>query len=149
MDNITISISIFSTFIAAIAVWISTKAVNEQKRISKITINYSLLSQASSLITANPTLLELHNISLDDLKRINVSEQEVVYVLQSIIAAESYYEIEKPKRVDYHTFSDYRRNILLNQKVRLIWTTFMREKLVFASPFVSAVDEFYKNNPNA
>lgn len=147
MDFITISISIFSTLIAVIAVWISTKTLNEQRRISKISSNYSLLSQTSSMIVANPKLLELHNISLDIMKQLEVSEQEVVYVLQSIIAAETYYEIENPKRVDYKTFSDYRKNILLNKKVRLIWTSFMREKLVFVSPFVLAVDDFYKNNP--
>jgi len=147
MDFITISISIFSTLIAVIAVWISTKTLNEQRRISKISSNYALLSQTSSMIVANPKLLELHNISLDTLKQINVSEQEVVYVLQSIIAAETYYEIENPKIVDYKTFSDFRKNILLNKKVRLIWTSFMREKLVFVSPFVLAVDDFYKNNP--
>lgn len=144
IEIITIGISIISCCIALVAAWISTRTLEEHKRISKIQNNYALLAQANNLLVQHPGLLELHNISLEELKTIGVTEQEVVYLLQSIIAAETYYEIEKSKHVDYKNFSDYRRNLLSNPKVKLIWTTFMRDKLVFTSPFVIAVDEYYK-----
>lgn len=149
MDTLTITISVFSTVVAVFAVWISTRTLNEQKRIAKVTNNYSLLSQASSLILDHPNLLGLHNISEDDLKQVGVTEKEVVYIMQSIIAGQSYYEIEDAKRIDYNSFSDYRKNILKNPKVQAVWTKFMREKLVLVSPFVLAVDEFYKNLPTS
>lgn len=145
MNTLTIIISIFSTLIAVFAVWISKRTLNEQKRIAKITSNYALLSKASSLILEHPNLLELHNISQDDLRQIGITEKEVVYIMQSMIAGQSYYEIEDPEKIDYRNFSEYRKNILNNPKVRAVWTKFMREKLVVTSPFILAVDDFYKN----
>lgn len=145
MNTLTIVISIFSTIIAVFAIWISTRTLNEQKRISQITSNYSLLAQTSSLIVEHPNLLELHNISQDELKQIGVTEKEVVYMMQIIFAGEIYYEIENPRKVDCREFSDYRQNFLKNPKVRAAWIKFIREKMVFVSPFVLAIDDFYKN----
>jgi hypothetical protein len=147
MDTLTIIISFASILIALFAAWISGRTLNEQKRIAKVSNNYSLLMQANSLIIEYPELLGIHNITSDELQNANVTEKEVVYILQSIQAAQSYYEVENSSRVNINTLSLYRQNFLRNKKVRSVWTTFMREKLIVSSPFSNAVDEFYKTHP--
>ena len=148
MKIVLFILPILAFLVSILSLWISTRNLGQQKRVSKITNNYNLLFQTTKLLDENPELFELHNINLEELKAVGLTTKELVYILQSIISAETYYEIENPKSVDFRDFSDYRTNFLDSEKVKLAWTKFIRIKLVFVSPFILAIDDYYKNKEN-
>lgn len=147
MENsrLSIIISISSTLLALFSLLISFHTLDEQRRIDMISNNYAMLGQTHSLMAENPGLLRLHNITTETLERIGVTETDVIYVMQSIHAAQAYYEVENKNRIDYRTFTPYRKNFLQNPKVKAIWQHIMKDKLISDSPLSQAIDAFYQN----
>lgn len=150
MENNRIStiISICSTILAIIALIVSFYTLEEQRRLSMISNNYAMLGQSYTLLAENPALFELHNITAEKLAQIGVTEMDVLYVMQSIHAAQSYYETENKSKIDHRTFTPYRTNFLRNPKVKTIWQHIMKDKLISDSPLSNAIDAFYQTEQN-
>ena len=139
MIDLGIIIGIISAIIAVIAAGISYRYVREQKRVTKINLNITQISEAESLIFKNPKLLELHNVSNDLLKQCDANHEEVCYLLLNFNAAQGEYLVENEKNI---SLSNYRKNLLNNEKVRKIWKRILRRKMYQKSRFTKAVDEY-------
>jgi hypothetical protein len=147
LTDFRLYVAFLAVVISAIALRFSVKMYKQTRLSTMVTGNYLLLKENNILLRNNPHLFELHSISTDALKQLDVSAEEVIYVLQSIQAGQMYYEVENRKKIDPIEFTHYRVNFLRSPKVRKIWEVILREKLVYRSAFVAAIDEFYKNEP--
>lgn len=141
---VSVIISVTSILLAAFSLMISFRTLEEERRVSQISNNYAMLGIAHNLIAETPSLLELHNISIMDLEEIGVTEYEVLYVMQSIHAAQAYYEVENKEEINHLSFTPYRKNFLRNPKVKVIWQNIMKDKLISDSPLSHAIDAFYE-----
>ena len=139
MIDLGVIIGVISAIIAVIAAGISYRNLREQKRVAKTILNITQISEAESLIFKNPKLLELHNISNDLLKECDANHEEMCYLLLSFNAAQGEYVIEDKKNI---SLSNYRKNLLKNEKVRKIWKRILSEKMYQESIFTKAVDEY-------
>ncbi len=138
-DIVNLAISVMSALVALYAVFIARAAVNAQRHAQSWSTNYELLAKANEILAANPDLLQLHGIDPDEFSKHGVSALEVVYVNHHLDAGGALHKISGEKKVQ---LTEYRRQFLLNPKVRVIWKNFLRERLFKATPYSVAIDEF-------
>ena len=137
MDPIFVSIA--SLLVAIVSAIIAIGAKNETIRIAKWTVNFTRLTDAETMVKEYPEILKMHGVSEEDLNACNASAEEVVYLLQSFRAGQEWSRIATKK---YHSLSPYRKQMLDQPKVQCIWNRVLRERLLFDSPFVKAVDSY-------
>lgn len=73
------------------------------------------------------------------MKKRGIKPVELLYLAKSFHAAELYYRIDGKKPV---VISEYRKNLLRNDKVRKALKGFIRNRFAHYAPFIETVDEF-------
>ena len=118
---------------------IAFTAVMGQRNVSKHSSNLERLTKATDLIPRDPELLGLHGISQQELRADGISETELIYLLYLFEAGDLYYTIEGSKNVELRPY----RKVMLDQpKVRLIWCKYLNKKLFHDSAFSRAVNSY-------
>lgn len=136
------------TVIAIVAVLISLASLlstiyltKKSKHISLTQMNAQLLFDVES--NMDGSLLMLHNISNEVLKNNNITELEAVYIIRSFRAASAYYVLADTGQ----KLSEYRKNLLLNDKVKFMYENILKEKFLDQSVFlIKLIDQFYQSN---
>jgi hypothetical protein len=136
-----IVISIISAVVAIFAAIIAYKSLNENRRITAWTMNFSRLTDAERLMLNHPELLRLHGVTDEFLKKNGTTPVEVVYLLASFRAGQEWAHIKKGE----HKLSRYRINMLSNKKVVNVWHNILYGRLIFSSPFSEAINDFISN----
>jgi len=131
--------TIGSAVVTLCAAWIAQAALRGQSNAQQWGANYDFLAKAYDLIGPENSILELHGVSVDELKSDGVSVKELVYILYQLEASDLYYRIKGEYRVD---LSPYRKAFLGNEKVQLVWDKYLRDKFFHSSFLRLAVDEF-------
>ena len=122
---------------------IALYAVKGQLNMAKHTANLARINKAAELIPGSPELLELHGISLDDLRKDKITEKDVLYLLYLFEAGEIYYTIDGGQTVELRSY----RKIMLDQpKVRLIWRKYLDKKVFHPTAFTKAVNKYINDN---
>lgn len=125
---------------------IAFSAVRCQRDIAKHTANINRLQNAANLILDEPTLLELHGVSLEKLQGDDLTEKELLYLFYLFEAGDIYYRIEGGHEV---TLTHPRKVLLRNSKVRLAWRKYLDNKIFHPTPFSKAINEYIDMNyPN-
>lgn len=122
MEIISLGVAVVALLISAGATVIAGLALKEQVRITRITANYSAITTADSLLVKHPELLDLYGIDRELMEKHGVQAIEVLYLAESFHAAELYHRIQNSKSI---YLSDYRKNMLRNEKVRKAWEHFI------------------------
>jgi len=118
----------------------------ENKRILRYEKNYLFVAQTEMLMIQNPELLELHNIDEKLLEKHNISPKEVVYLAQSFSAGQLFYLIPGVnKNIE---LTQYRKNMLQNEKVRIIWKKILMDKMLDEGVFIKAVNDYINQIEN-
>ena len=141
MDT-SLIISGISLVVAIVSATLAYVSVREQQRLSTNITSFSQLASAELLMEKNSDLLKLHNVDPQVLLDNEVTPSELVYVVQSFSAAEFYHRLGRDSVV---TLTDYRKNLLKNHKVQMIWKKFVQGRFVACGPFSEAVDDFISN----
>lgn len=134
-------VSIIGTLIAVISAIISTISYQKQKNISKLNANLLLLEKTQSMLHTHPELLELHGVGKNDLESCNVSSTEFIYILNSLYSGLAYYTIDGSSDIK---LSNYRKEFLKNEKVRLCWDNIIKDKMIYIGSYTKAIDNYYK-----
>ena len=146
MEIISLTVAILAMVVSVVSAIIAGVSLKEQKRISKLTANYTAITAADSLLVKHEELLSLYNIDKELLDKYGIKPVELLYLAESFHAAELYRRIEGQKVV---TLSKYRENLLRNEKVRKAWQHFIRGKFTFYAPFTEAIDKFIEQEQAA
>jgi hypothetical protein len=113
--------------------------MHTQRHAEKWLANHDFLNRATAMIPAHPDLLKLHQIDPDQLATEGISCEEFIYLYLNFDAASALYRISGDPSVQ---LTEYRKNILQNAKVRMIWKRYLRPKLFNPTPFALAVDAY-------
>ncbi|KAA3618044.1 MAG: hypothetical protein DWQ05_08335 [Calditrichaeota bacterium] len=135
-------IGVISLIIAISAATFSYFSFNENKRIKRFTQNFSRLINVEEMLSKNPSFLEFHGVSKKLLDENNVTAEEVAYILLSVRAGQEDSRIKNKRK---YRLSPYRKKLFSNEKTQLIWKNILKERLIFRSSFVKAVDEYIAN----
>jgi hypothetical protein len=131
--------SAFAVVVSIVSLVISYISIREQRNASKSTAAYAYLATAETLLEHHPELFQLHNIDEKLLDECNVSHVELLYLMQSFVSSDLYHRVGQDKDV---TLSDYRKNLLSNQKVQKVWKIIIRDRLISPSRFSNEVDKY-------
>lgn len=132
-----------SAVVSITSAFIALTAVRAQRTMAKHTANLTRINKAAELIPGSPELLELHGITITDLEKDQITEKEVLYLLYLFEAGEIYYTIEGSDTVELRPY----RKIMLDQpKVRLIWRKYLDQKVFHPTPFTAAVNNYIDEN---
>ena len=132
-----------SAIVSLTSALIAFFAVRAQRNMAKHTANLTRINRAADLVPDSPDLLELHGINIDRMHEEQVSEKEVIYLLYLFEAGEIYYTLEGARRVDLRPY----RKIMLDQpKVRLIWRKYLDKRIFHESPFTNAINKYIDAN---
>jgi len=122
---------------------VSNRAKREQRNAARNAAAYTYLANAEALLKDHGELFQLHNIDEQLLRDCNVTPVELLYLTQSFVSADLYHRIEDYKGI---WLSDYRKNLLSNEKVRKVWTLIIRDKLISRSAFTDEVDRYIQRS---
>ena len=136
-------INIFSAVVAIVAAVVAYRALTEERRITKWTTSYSRLREAEQMLAVNPSLLELHGVTVELLKENDVTAEEVVYLLLSFRAGQEAERIDKSGEIG---LSPYRQQMLRVPKVARIWNNILHDRLLFRTEFVDVIDAFVESH---
>jgi hypothetical protein len=134
-------IPLLSATVAVVAAFIAYRSLAEQRRVTYWTVNFSRLLDAEKMMWDNPELLSLHGVTVELLLECDATHQEVIYLLVSLRAGQESWEID-PKIEK--GLSPYRKNILDNPKVALIWKKILYRKLIFRTKFAHDINTYYQ-----
>jgi hypothetical protein len=138
---VTLVLSSLSLIVSVVSVVVALKSVRATRHIAMHTTTYHLHRFADEMCKTNPALLELHGITAADLQKDGVTADEVNYVTASFEAGDAYYQIYERPVVE---LTEYRKEFLRSPKVRLIYTKYVRGKMISTGPFTQAIDQHIK-----
>ena len=141
MDYVAIAVAV----IAALAAVVAYKALREQRWTSMVTSNYASFSESYRMLWEKPDLLALHNIDQHLLTECDATREEIIYLLADFSAGNQWSRLEKAKS---EVLTKYRKNMLDNPKVALIWTSVLYRRLMIKTPFTDAVNEYIEAKPS-
>ena len=122
----SIIISITSLLIAVISAILAFKSMKETKRTAQYQTNIQTLIEVEKELKNDVNLLKLHNIDTDFLDEEGISAHELSYIIASFRAADAYYIIGNKND---SRLSNYRKNLLDNRKVKLVYEKIIRRKI--------------------
>lgn len=136
----SIIISIGSLLIAVISAAIAYKSIKATKKMLQYQMNIQTLVEVEKELKNDVNLLELHNIDTDFLDKEKISASELSYVIASFRAADAYYVIGNKSDGN---LSQYRKNLLDNRKVKLIYEKVIKGKIISHGLLLELIDEYY------
>jgi hypothetical protein len=136
-------VALFALLISLVSTVISLWTLRAQINISKNSAFFAQKQNAESMFVDFPELLRLHNISDELLAEYDLTPQELVYIVQSLNAAEMFYKIDNIKNIQ---LSAYRKNFFNNSKVCAAWTHVIKGRLLSESEFTRAIDQYIEAN---
>jgi len=146
INNLTL-VSVISILIALSALVVSAYTVaNNSKKKEPDIKSCDLQSDTRKshlLLFQFPELLKLHNITKEDLEKIDATEIEVIYVMQYINDIQPCSENKSNNKINYTSFPPYIQDFLRNPKVKAIWSSVVQDKFAPDMPTANAIKEFY------
>jgi len=135
-----IIISIASPLIAVFAAVIAYRTMRETRRIAQYQTNIETLIEVEKELKNDVNLLKLHNIETDFLEEEGISATELSYIIASFRAGSAYYVLGNKND---SRLSDYRKNLLDNKKVKLVYEKVIRGKIIPHGLLIKLIDEYY------
>ncbi len=136
-------IALIALIIAIIGAVLALLSFNASKRTAMLQINLDLVSKGNDFLCKNLSLLEFHGVNLKELKELNITEEEFIYILNSFYAGQAFYYIQQP--IMKVKLSEYRKKMLENPKVQAAWKKIIRPHLIGETKYVKSIDKFYAN----
>jgi hypothetical protein len=133
LSVVAVSISILSAFIAKCS-------LKSQINVSK---NAALVSQTQrneANLAANTELFSLYNIDLNELKQKGITPEELLYIWSDLRQGEIFHRIEGFTKEDM--LSDYRTNLLKNEKVQIAFNDFIFGCLMSKSDYTETLKRY-------
>lgn len=131
--------------ITLLAVIITAWYTDESHRVDRLKENYKLNNETFDLLLENKSLLKLHQIHPEELKKHKISIEEFVYILKSFNSLSAYYTMRTAQEIN---FTDYRQHFLNSPKVKITWQRFIKHKFISFKNVIDAVDKYYSEPTN-
>lgn len=136
-------VAIGALLVSIISFIMAYVSYQSSKRTAMLQVNLDLITKGNDLLKDNFSLLELHGVNLEKLKKLNVTKDEFIYILNSFYAGQAFHYInQSPFRVK---LTNYRKIMLDNPKVEIAWKEIIRTNLIGVTKYVKAIDKYYKN----
>lgn len=137
MEGLGNLISLVALAISLISAYVAYQAKREQRNASRNSAAYTYMAMAERLLESHPELYQLHNIDQAMIDRCGVTPAALLYLTQSFVSADLYHRIENYEGV---WLSEYRKNLLSNEKVQQVWESIIDGRLISPSPFTAEVN---------
>jgi len=141
MDVPAVIVSVASCVVSVLSALIAVRALRTQRLVAAQQTLFAVSQKARDMVADHPELLQLHGISEATVAGLGVSKQETAYLIMSFVSGEAFYRLMDPPEI---VFTDYRKALLDNPKVKLVWEKVIRKRLVSSGKFLDAVDCYYK-----
>jgi len=137
--------SLIALVISVISLGVTMFIFYETKRINRYQLNIGLQYEAEKMFKDNECLMMLHGIDPQEIKNDSINMEEFYYIFSSFRASEAYYIIND----NSGRISKFRTHFLSNPKVELVYSKYLRNKLISTPVFINLVDKYYedKNAP--
>ncbi len=140
LEIATLSISLLAAVAAAWAALVARKTLHTQRHMQSWSVSYQILLAANNILATDPSLIELHGISPEELAKHGVTAKEVAYVNLHLDSGSALARISGEQKIE---LTEYRKKFLRNARVRMIWNIFLRNRLFFENtPFSRAVNAY-------
>ena len=138
--------SFVAIVISVVSLIISIFIYSETKRINRYQLNIGLQYESEKMLKDYSNLIKLHNIDPEEIKKDSITVEEFYYIFSSLRASEAYYIVND----NADAISKFRTHFLNNEKVELVYTKYLKNKLICSPVFVNLIDQFYshKNSPD-
>ncbi len=137
-DLLSLAISITSACISIASVIIARVALSRQREAQMWVTNYDLLNRARGMLIADPSLLSLLGIDPNEVIKDGITPSELIYIEASMDASSAMHRVSGKQL----TLTEYRKHFIRNQKVRIAWKKYLRDKTFSPSLFTKAVDDY-------
>lgn len=132
-------VAVASIGIAIFSLRVSQRSLKEQRHVTKYMAAYTYLASAEAMFSDRPDLMRLHGLELKVLEELEVSTEEVIYLINSFTSAELYHRIEGDWPAE---LTMYRKNLLDSPTVQKVWEQIIRGRFISDGPFSCAVDDY-------
>ena len=119
--------------------------LENQKTILKLSTNTNIINGLHLMLMENPSFLKFHDTTEEDIKDCGLEVKQFVYILNSILASEFYYDSFSSADSILEDLGHYRMKFLDRPEVEKAWNKIIRKHWTMAPFFVQAVDKFYSN----
>jgi hypothetical protein len=138
-DSIFLVIGIVSVIAAVTSALSARRAVRNQNEIQSWIINYTLISKTNEILIRNHNLLNLLGIDAEELASDGITPEELIYVDANMSAGHILYRVGWQKRPE---LTGYRKRLLNNNKVRLIWKKYLSGRLFNDTAWTRLIDRY-------
>jgi hypothetical protein len=134
----SLMVSLISASAAIISAIVARLALENQRRVQSIIIDYDLWNRAHELLIKDRELLRMLGIEPEMLDKDGITSDILLFIDLNMSAGHAMYRISGKRKPE---ITPYRRNILSNPKVRLIWKKYLHGKLYNETPWTRAIDD--------
>lgn len=123
----------------------SKENLENQKTILRLSTNTNIINGLHLLLMDNPSFLKFHDTTEEDIKDCGLEVKEFVYILNSLLASEFYYDSFSSADLILKDLSYYRMKFLNHPEIEAAWNKIIRKHWTMAPYFVEAIDKFYSD----
>ena len=136
-DIVSLAISVLSGSAAIAAVIISRASIAKQREMQKWIVHHDLLNQADGMLMEDPALLRVMGVEPSEVSKSGLTPQELIFINAHLNASLAMTRVTGEKNV---ILLEQRKSFLCNEKVRVAWKKYLRNRTFSKSPWSKAVD---------
>ncbi len=138
-DIVSLAISVLSGCAAIAAVIISRATIAKQREMQKWIVHHDLLNRADGMLMDDPSLLRVMGIEPSEVMKNGLTPQELIFINAHLNASLAMTRVTGEKNV---ILLEQRKSFLCNEKVRVAWKKYLRNRTFSESPWSKAVDAY-------
>lgn len=138
-DIVSLVISVLSGTAAIAAVIISRATIAKQREMQKWIVHHDLLNRADGMLMDDPSLLRVMGIEPSEVMKNGLTPQELIFINAHLNASLAMTRVTGEKNV---ILLEQRKSFLCNEKVRVAWKKYLRNRTFSESPWSKAVDAY-------
>lgn len=142
VDIILAVLTLLSVIVSGFATKTAVKALKAQIDVNKYMALIMQTQRNENLLVNHPDLLEIHGISLSDLKSDNIDVYELLYLWSDLRQGEVYHQIEGSAD---NAISVYRATIMNLKKNQLIFEKYIYNRLMSDSQYTRKLLAYIKS----
>jgi hypothetical protein len=142
LNTLLLSMSTIAAVGSCISAYLNWRVALAAKEFNNYATNVVTAGKGEELIGRHPQLLDLHGFSHQNLQKLDLSQEEVAYLITSFSAGDLFY------RGGNHTeLTKYRQILLQSARVQTAWKAILKGKFILDGQFSILVDRFIASNP--
>ncbi|MEO1077856.1 MAG: hypothetical protein AAFX41_18085, partial [Bacteroidota bacterium] len=132
-------IAVISAAIAFAGAGVAWYGVRQQRLISRLAVAYQTHSTAEQIVSRDSSVLRLHGVNLRELHTMNVSNNDVAYVMSVFNTGNAYTQVSQEDEV---VFPDYFKRLLEVRETRHIYSILRAYRVLDDSALTDHCDKY-------